>query len=39
MKVLGSGPDDAKIMIIGEAPGEKESERGEPFVGASRWWN
>lgn len=29
------GPVDAKIVIVGEAPGETEEERGRPFVGAS----
>jgi len=29
------GPRDAKIMIVGEAPGQNEVYRGEPFVGAS----
>lgn len=33
--VPGEGPLDAKIMIIGEAPGEKEDEEGRPFVGAA----
>lgn len=28
-----SGPKSAKIAIVGEAPGEKEVIRGEPFVG------
>ncbi|MFH1058493.1 MAG: uracil-DNA glycosylase [Pseudomonadota bacterium] len=31
--VFGTGPQDARVMLIGEAPGEKEDERGEPFVG------
>lgn len=31
--VFGVGPEDARVMLIGEAPGEKEDERGEPFVG------
>jgi len=31
--VPGEGPLDAKIMFIGEAPGEKEDEQGRPFVG------
>jgi len=30
-----SGPCPAKIMIVGEAPGEQEEARGEPFVGYS----
>ena len=33
--VPGSGSVDAKIMFIGEGPGAKEDELGEPFVGAS----
>lgn len=31
--VLGKGPRDAKIMIVGEAPGKDEERLGEPFVG------
>ncbi len=31
--VFGIGPRDAPIFIIGEAPGAKEDEAGEPFVG------
>lgn len=27
------GPEDAEVMIIGEAPGANEVEEGEPFVG------
>lgn len=27
------GPWDAEIMMVGEAPGENEVEKGEPFVG------
>src|SRR5262245_46168266 len=33
--VLGEGNVHAKIMFIGEAPGEKEAKTGRPFVGAS----
>lgn len=33
--VIGDGHVDAKIMFIGEAPGEQEAKRGLPFVGAS----
>ncbi|MGC9153565.1 MAG: type-4 uracil-DNA glycosylase [Vulcanisaeta sp.] len=33
--VPGEGPLNAEIMIIGEAPGEKEDEEGRPFVGAA----
>ncbi|MFB6203713.1 MAG: uracil-DNA glycosylase [Candidatus Nanohaloarchaea archaeon] len=27
------GPPDAEIMMVGEAPGENEVQKGEPFVG------
>lgn len=33
--VLGEGPTDAKLMIIGEAPGSEEERAGRPFVGQS----
>lgn len=33
--VRGDGPPDAKIMIVGEAPGAQENGAGRPFVGAS----
>ena len=33
--VFGVGPRDAKIMFIGEGPGEQEDLQGEPFVGAA----
>jgi DNA polymerase len=33
--VFGSGSIDAEIVFVGEAPGKKEDEMGEPFVGAS----
>lgn len=33
MKVLTEGPPDAKIMIVGEAPGKAEDESGKPFQG------
>ncbi|MFB6133902.1 MAG: uracil-DNA glycosylase family protein [Halanaeroarchaeum sp.] len=33
--VNGVGPADAAILFVGEAPGEREDERGEPFVGRS----
>lgn len=35
MIVNGFGPLDAKIVIIGEAPGVEEERTGQPFVGAS----
>jgi uracil-DNA glycosylase len=31
--VFGVGAEDAPILFIGEAPGEQEDKRGEPFVG------
>ena len=31
--VFGVGPADARILLIGEGPGEQEDLRGEPFVG------
>ncbi|NHX37080.1 MULTISPECIES: uracil-DNA glycosylase [Halolamina] len=33
--VDGVGPDDADLLFLGEAPGQKEDEGGEPFVGRS----
>ena len=33
--VPGKGNADAEIMFIGEAPGKKEDEAGEPFIGAA----
>lgn len=33
--VFGVGSPDAEIVFIGEAPGKKEDEQGEPFVGAA----
>jgi DNA polymerase len=33
--VIGEGSLDAQIMVIGEAPGEREAKSGRPFVGAS----
>ncbi len=31
--VFGNGPDRARLMVIGEAPGADEDRSGEPFVG------
>ncbi len=31
--VFGEGPCNAKIMLIGEAPGKNEDEAGKPFIG------
>lgn len=33
--VPGEGPNNAKILILGEAPGKNENEQGKPFVGAA----
>jgi len=33
--VTGEGALDAKLMFVGEAPGEREAKTGRPFVGAS----
>src|SRR3954469_19490608 len=31
--VFGRGPEGAKVMLVGEQPGDKEDIAGEPFVG------
>ena len=31
--VFGEGPENADVMLIGEAPGRNEDETGRPFVG------
>src|SRR3954471_2758472 len=31
--VPGEGPEDAEVMVVGEAPGRLEDEQGRPFVG------
>jgi len=33
--VLSDGPADAKLMLVGEAPGAEEDRQGVPFVGPS----
>lgn len=33
--VIGAGPEDASVVIIGEAPGKNEDQQGKPFVGAA----
>jgi DNA polymerase len=33
--VFGTGDEQAHWMVVGEAPGEQEDQRGEPFVGAA----
>lgn len=35
MKVKGEGPIPARIMLVGEAPGREDEERGVPFLGAA----
>ncbi|MBI2864448.1 MAG: uracil-DNA glycosylase [Chloroflexi bacterium] len=32
---FGEGSPEARLMIVGEAPGRREAELGKPFVGAS----
>ncbi|HEY0495397.1 MAG TPA: UdgX family uracil-DNA binding protein [Kutzneria sp.] len=31
--VFGDGPDNARLMLVGEQPGDQEDIQGEPFVG------
>jgi uracil-DNA glycosylase len=31
--VFSAGPDDARLMLVGEQPGDREDKEGEPFVG------
>lgn len=31
--VFGEGPADARVMFVGEQPGDKEDQEGRPFVG------
>lgn len=33
--VKGTGPEEPKIVVLGEAPGADEEKEGKPFVGAS----
>jgi uracil-DNA glycosylase len=33
--VMGEGPSDAQIMLIGQNPGAEEDKQGRPFVGRS----
>ena len=35
LAVPGEGSKDAKVMMVGEAPGEEEDRQGLPFVGRS----
>ena len=31
--VMGTGPENAELMLVGEQPGDKEDQAGKPFVG------
>ena len=31
--VFGEGPEDARVVMVGEQPGDEEDNRGRPFVG------
>ena len=31
--VFGEGPDDARLVLVGEQPGDREDREGRPFVG------
>ena len=31
--VFGEGPETARIVFVGEQPGDQEDRKGEPFVG------
>ena len=31
--VLGEGSENARLALVGEAPGEQEALKGKPFVG------
>jgi uracil-DNA glycosylase family protein len=31
--VFGEGPEDAKVVMVGEQPGDEEDRKGHPFVG------
>jgi len=33
--VFGEGPSDAKVVMVGEQPGDEEDRKGHPFVGPS----
>ena len=42
-RVPGAGPPNARIIVVGEAPGKQEDHDGRPFVGGSgnlmkKWW-
>ncbi len=31
--VFGEGPRDAKVVMVGEQPGDEEDQKGQPFIG------
>jgi len=33
--VFGEGPQDSKVVMVGEQPGDEEDQKGHPFVGPS----
>src|SRR5687768_10753054 len=33
--VFGEGPEDARVIFVGEQPGDQEDKAGKPFVGPS----
>ena len=33
--VFGEGPEDARLIVVGEQPGDQEDKSGQPFVGPS----
>ncbi len=33
--VFGEGPQDAKVVMVGEQPGDEEDQKGHPFIGPS----
>lgn len=35
MSIIQEGPRDAKIVLVGEAPGAREAAEGKPFIGGS----
>jgi DNA polymerase-1 len=37
MRLIQEGPRDARIVVVGEAPGKTEDETGKPFQGGAGW--
>jgi uracil-DNA glycosylase family 4 len=37
-RVPPSGPENARVLLIGEKPGREEAQRGRPFIGISGRW-